>query len=147
MSRLIFIAALCVLTIGISAQDTLHLHYHPMHLAPHDSVQARIDSWIKTLDGKKQDLTVYAYYEKDEFKKYSVQRADELFIVLNRKARDLFDIKFIGPKKGDKTQRALVDIIYKPAGFVPEKKGKKKADKKADEKPAPNPANEPEKKN
>lgn len=105
-------AALFIANPVFSQKDTLHLYYHYSHLKMHDSTSAKIDAWIKSLNGKRVDMDVVAYYDKAETKPYATQRADELFISLNRKARALFNIKFIGAKKGAKSQRTVVDIIY-----------------------------------
>jgi len=56
---------------------------------------------------------VAAYYNESEYKKFSDERADEMFLLLNRKARSLITIQTIGPKKGKKAQRSTVDVIYK----------------------------------
>lgn len=100
----------------VRSQDTLHLNYHFTQIQPHDSTQAKIDKWIKGLNGQHVDIKVIAYFNRPEFKKVSQQRCDELFLVLNRKARSLITIEFIGPKSGKEYQRTMVDIIYSPTG-------------------------------
>jgi len=95
------------------SQDTLHLYYHHTQMKAHDTTLAKIDAWVKKLNGKHQDITVIAYFHKPEFKKFSQERADEMFLILNRKARELITIESIGPKKGKDSQRTTVDIIYK----------------------------------
>lgn len=95
------------------AQDTLHLVYHHTQIKPHDSTEAKIDKWVKKLNGQHVDIQVVAYFHKPEFRKFSQERCDELFLVLNRKARALITIESIGPKKGKEFQRTTVDIIYK----------------------------------
>src|SRR5688572_9547777 len=97
---------------GLAQFDTLHLNYHPVHTKPHDSTEAKIDKWVKSLNGKHVDLEVVAYFHKPEFRRFAQERCDEMFLVLNRKARSLITIKTIGPKKGDNWQRSMVDIIY-----------------------------------
>lgn len=114
-----------------SQADTLHLVYHHTQIVPHDSTSAKIDAWVKKLGGKHVDIDVVAYFHKAEFRKFSQQRADELFLVLNRKARALITINFIGPKKGNDSQRTTVDIIYKPT-VSPEVAAAEAAKAKAD---------------
>ena len=119
-----FLMLIVLYSAGLNAQtDTVHLYYHPMHSAPHDTTDAKIDAWVKSLNGHKVDLQVVAYYHRSEFKKAAEARADELFLVLNRKARSLINITFIGPKKGKNFQRTTVDLIY----TAPESAGKTKA--------------------
>lgn len=110
--------AFCCLTLFLSfvsqaqTQDTLHVNYDNIKVTPHDTALAKMDAWIKSLNGAHVDINVYAYYSKIEFKKYAQQRADEMFLILNRKARSQFTIVFIGPKKGENSQRSRVDIVY-----------------------------------
>lgn len=99
---------------GVAQTDTLHLYYHHTQIAPPDSIQAKIEKWAKGLTGKHVDITVVAYFHKPEFKKFSQQRLDELFITLNRKARNVITIESMTTKKGQDYQRTMVDIIYKP---------------------------------
>lgn len=95
--------------------DTLHLNYDNISTVPHDTTLAKLDAWIKKLNGTHVNINVYAYFSKPEFKKYAQQRADEMFLILNRKARSLFTIEFIGPKRGENSQRSRVDIVYQKA--------------------------------
>ncbi len=112
-----FLVMVIVFTIPCRSQiDTLHLNYHHTQNKMHDSTSARIDQWIKKLNGQHTDVHVVAYYHKADFKKYAEERADEYFIVLNRKARSLFTIESIESKKGKEYQKTMVDIIYKPTG-------------------------------
>lgn len=97
---------------SISQTDTLHLYYQGLLTKTLDSNEAKIGAWAKSLKGKHVDVDVLAYYEKTEYKKYSQERCDELFLVLKRKARDLITIKTNEPKKGAKSQRSKVDIVY-----------------------------------
>lgn len=99
----------------LSQSDTLHLIYHHTQKAAHDTTLARIDKWIKTLKGKHVDITVIGYYPQSNIKPYAQERVDELFLVLNRKARDLFTFGEFTTKKGKDYQRTMVDIIYKPS--------------------------------
>jgi hypothetical protein len=139
-------------------QDTLHLNYHFTQIAPHDSTSKKIDAWIKSLNGKRVDISVVAYYHKAEFRKFAQERCDELYLVLNRKARAQLNIGSIGPKKGKDWQRTMVDIVYsapsgvvskpvtpketegteekKPGEVKPEKKDKTEVAQKNDGKPA-----------
>ncbi len=45
-----------------------------------------------------------------------------MFIILNRKARDLITITSNAPKKGAKSQRSTVDIVYTAIGVSSENK-------------------------
>lgn len=101
---------------GRSQSDTLHLYYVQTQTTISDSTGKKIDRWVKSLNGKHVDINVVAYYSKLEYKKFAQQRADELFLVLNRKARALITIESIGPKKGENSQRTTVDIIYHLTG-------------------------------
>lgn len=92
--------------------DTLHLYYKGLDIKMPDTTEAKITAWVKKLNGKRVDVNVYAYYAESEFKKFSAERADELFLVLNRKARSLITLQSYGPKKGKKSQRSVVDIVY-----------------------------------
>ncbi|MDI1356153.1 MAG: hypothetical protein PSX36_14635 [bacterium] len=101
---------------GRAQSDTLHLYYIQTQSTIQDSTNKKIDNWVKSLNGKHVDIDVVAYYSKLEYKKFAQQRNDELFLVLNRKARALITIGFIGPKKGENSQRTTVDIIYHLTG-------------------------------
>lgn len=100
----------------VRAQDTLHLDYHHTQIPPADSTLVRIDKWVASLKGVHQDIKVIAYFHRPEFKKFAQQRCDEMFLTLNRKARSLITIEFIGPRKGEDYQRTRVDIIYLATG-------------------------------
>lgn len=117
-------------TFGFSQKDTLHLPYHHTQIAPHDSTVAKIEAWAKKLNGQHVDIEVVAYFHKPEFKKFAQQRCDELFLILNRKARSLITIVFIGPKRGEPSQKTLVDIAYKPT-VTPEAAAAEAAKEKA----------------
>jgi hypothetical protein len=101
---------------SVSQTDTLHIYYQGLQTKTLDSNETKIANWAKTLKGKHVDVTVLAYYEKMDYKKYAQERADEMFLSLNRKARDIISIKSIGPKKGEKSQRSTLDIVYKISG-------------------------------
>lgn len=96
--------------------DTLHIYYQGLYTKILDSNETKIGKWAKSLNGKKVDVQVLAYYNDKEFKKYSQERADELFLILNRKARDVINITSIGPAKGQKSQRSKADIVYTVQG-------------------------------
>ena len=100
----------------ISQTDTLHLYYQGLQTKTLDSNEAKVGAWAKTFKGKHVDVQVLCYYEKAEYKKYSQERSDEMFIILNRKARDLITITSNAPKKGAKSQRSMVDIVYTSIG-------------------------------
>lgn len=112
--------------------DTLHLHYLGTQIQLHDTSVARIEHWAKSLNGKHVDIEVLAYFHKSEFKKFASQRADELFLELNRKARSLITITFIGPRKGADSQRSMVDVVYRPS-VSPEEAAAAKARTEAQE--------------
>ncbi len=75
-----------------SQNDTLHLNYHYSQNTAHDSTQKKIDNWIKSLNGKHVNIDIVAYYHKSEFKPAAVSRTEDLFIVINRKARNQVSI-------------------------------------------------------
>lgn len=95
-----------------SQNDTLHLNYHYSQNTAHDSTQKKIDNWIKSLNGKHVNIDIVAYYHKSEFKPSAVSRTEDLFIVINRKARNQVTIDKMEQKKGKDSQRSLVDIVY-----------------------------------
>jgi hypothetical protein len=101
---------------SVAQYDTLHLYYNNISVTPHDTTLAKMDKWIKSLNGKHQDMKVVGYYHKLEFKKYAQERVDEMFLVINRKARSLFTIEEMVTRKGKDFQRTTVDLIYKPTG-------------------------------
>lgn len=100
-------------SLSVSAQtDTLHLYFHHTQTSPPDSMQVKIEKWAKNL-GRHVDVDVVSYYHKIEFKKFSQERLDNLFITLNRKARQTITITSQSVKKGEDYQRTMVDLIYK----------------------------------
>src|SRR4051812_31108957 len=107
-----FILALLSPNFAKAQSDTLHLFYYYSQTKMHDTTVAKIDKWIKSLNGQHVNINVYAYYSKAELKEVAGQRADDLFLLLNRKARSLFTIESSGPKKGKEFQRTVVDIVY-----------------------------------
>lgn len=108
----LFFAFICINT-GFAQSDTLHLNYNGMQTAPHDTTVAKIDKWVKSLNGQHVDISIVAYYSMSKFKEAAVSRTDELFLILNRKARSLITIESQEPKKGANSQRSRVDIVYK----------------------------------
>jgi hypothetical protein len=129
----VFATVLLPFTALFGQQDTLHLNYHHSQTTLHDTSIAKLDKWIATLKGQKTDIKVYAYYSKGQYEKFAQERADNLFIILNRKARTTFSFESIGPKKGKEWQRSMVDIVYsKPGAAVAT--DKPKTETKTDEK-------------
>ncbi len=114
------------------SQDTLHLDFKATQTVPDKVIEDKIVAWGKTLNGKKQDINIVAYYHKGEFKKFAEQRLEEMFLSVNRKVRELVNIKTQEAVKGDDYQRTRVDIIYWPEGQdAKTMAAKKKADEKA----------------
>jgi len=81
-----------------------------------DTTEAKITNWAKMLSGKHMDVEILAYYSQSDFKKYSTERSEDVNLIVLRKARDFVTIKKNEVKKGLKSQRSLVDIIYWPTG-------------------------------
>jgi Protein of unknown function (DUF3575) len=96
----------------IAQADTLHLNYHYSQIAPHDSTLAKITNWINALNGRQVNLKLVGYYNTADYKKAASLRLDELFLILNRKARSLITIEELEPKRGKTQQRSRVDIVY-----------------------------------
>ncbi len=114
------------------SQDTLHLDFKATQTVPDKVIEDKIVAWGKTLNGKKQDINIVAYYHKGEFKKFAEQRVEEMFLSVNRKVRDLVNIKTQEAQKGENYQRTRVDIIYWAQGSDPKTMAdKKKAEEKA----------------
>ena len=93
-------------------RDTLHIFYQGLQTTILDSNDAKITKWVKGLNGRKVELQIFGYYEDAQYKKYMAERVDNLFLVVNRKARDLINVTFMGPVKGKKSQRSTADIVY-----------------------------------
>ncbi len=131
--RTVVLALFCaVASHGKAQYDTLHIYYHNTAVTPHDTSLAKLDRWIKSLNGNKVDLTVVGYYHKLEFKKFAQERVDEMFLVLNRKSRSSFNIQEMVTKKGKDYQRTTVDLIYKrPAAAEKTAENKKSENKGA----------------
>lgn len=122
-------------------RDTLHIFYQGLQTTILDSNDAKITKWVKGLNGRKVELQIFGYYEDAQYKKYMAERVDNLFLVVNRKARDLINVTFMGPVKGKKSQRSTADIVYSfaatPAAASttnkePEEEKKPKAEKPAE---------------
>lgn len=126
-----FTLALFLITITVKSQsDTLHLYYKGLQTALLDSNETKIGNWAKKLNGKHVNIEIISYYEKSEFKKYSETRADEALLIVNRKARELVTVNFSGPRKGEKSQRSTVDIVYTTGGASPVKTVEKEVKEK-----------------
>ena len=87
------------------SQDTLHLDFKATQTVPDKLIEDKIVAWGKTLNGKKQDINIVAYYHKGEFKKFAEERLQEMFLSVNRKVRELVTIKTQEAKKGEDYQR------------------------------------------
>ena len=136
--KLTTIALAIIFSKQVSAQDTLHLDFGATQTTPDKAIEDKIVAWGKTLNGKKQDINIVAYYHKGEFKKFAEQRVEEMFLSVNRKVRDLVNIKTQEALKGENYQRTRVDIIYWPTGMdtktVEAKKKEEEKAKKEEEK-------------
>ncbi len=112
--------------------DTLHLDYPGIQIKLPDSLDIKLNEWAKkiTLNTQKYDVDVIAYYQESDFKKYAEERSSDMFLILNRKAREAISINVISTKRGKKFQRSRVDIIYKLKSNVSESKPQKTEKKK-----------------
>lgn len=119
---------------GYSQSDTLHLYYKGLDTKLPDTTEAKIVNWAKNMKGKHFDVNVIAWYDKNEFKEFAQTRSDEMFLVLNRKARELVTVQSYAPKKGVKSQRSTVDVIYTKTISAEEKAAIEKAEKEKAEK-------------
>lgn len=108
--------ALFILIIGVAngfaQKDTLHIFYQGYSTKMLDSNETKIGNWAKSLKGKHVNVDVLCYYYDSEHKKEAAERSEEMFLILNRKARELITINSNAPKKGEKYQRTRVDIVY-----------------------------------
>ena len=108
--------ALFILIIGVAngfaQKDTLHIFYQGYSTKMLDSNETKIGNWAKSLKGKHVNVDVLCYYYDSEHKKEAAERSEEMFLILNRKARELITINSNAPKKGEKSQRTRVDIVY-----------------------------------
>lgn len=127
-------AAFCFLLLAItnksfSQRDTLRLYYQGLQTKVLDSNDVKIGEWAKKLKGKHVDVEIRAYYDASDFKKYIAERAEEVEIVVIRKARDFVTVTESGPVKGKKWQRTIVDIVYtRPPVEQPPEENKTPAD-------------------
>jgi hypothetical protein len=132
LGKVFSILILLIVSSSLKAQDTLHLDFGNIQVAPDKAMEDKLVAWGKTLNGKKQDIMIVAYYHKNDFKKFADQRVEEMFLSVNRKVRNLVNIKSQESKKGEDFQRTRVDIIYYPEGQDPKSMAeKKKAEEKA----------------
>jgi hypothetical protein len=130
----ILFATILKCTPVFSQTDTLRLYYKGLDTKVPDTTEAKIVNWAKARKGQHFDVAIVAYYDKGEFKQFAQTRSDEMFLVMNRKARELITIQSYEPKKGVKSQRSRVDIIYTKALTAEEKAAAEKAEKEKKEK-------------
>ncbi len=142
-ATLVFALLICCNTL-FSQKDTLHIYYQGLQTNIADSNDLKITNWFKAIKAKggHYDVEIYAYYESSTYKKFMVERAENLHLVVNRKARDLITVKFFGPLKGQKWQRCMADVVYVPTGTAIQEPAK--APKKEKEVPAAEPKKETE---
>jgi hypothetical protein len=112
MKAIVLISVMVISSFAYAQRDTLHLNYNHSQTSLGDTSLKKIDKWVAGLKGQKTKIKVHAYYSKADYEKFAQERADELFLILNRKARAVLTIDFIGPKRGKTWQRSMVDIIY-----------------------------------
>ena len=112
-----------------SQKDTLHIYYLGLQTKVLDSNEVKIANWAKSLKGRHVDVEIYAYYDNSSYKEYMVERAENLNMIVTRKARDFMTLNFSGPVKGKKTQRLMADIVYTSANAnAPQKVAEEKKD-------------------
>ncbi|MBK9285862.1 MAG: hypothetical protein IPM51_16325 [Sphingobacteriaceae bacterium] len=97
---------------GFSQKDTLHIYYSGMQTSVADSNDAKLTKWASKLHGKHANVEIYTYYENSTAKKFMAERAENLQMIVIRKARDYSTIKFCGPVKGKKSQRTVADVVF-----------------------------------
>jgi hypothetical protein len=110
--RIFTLCAFIFCTAAYSQKDTLHIYYVGLKTEVADSNDAKIANWAKTLKGKHVDVEIYTYYDNGDFRKFMAERADNLNLIVLRKARDMITIKHTGPLRGKKSQRSTADIVY-----------------------------------
>ncbi len=123
-------------------RDTLRLLYQGVKTEVADSNIAKIAQWASKLPkDKKTNINIVAYYDNSDFKKFMVERAENVFLQVNRKARDLVQINSTEAVRGKKNQRYQVDIIFdtnqpaaQPAAATPEPAKAAVAEPKKEEK-------------
>jgi hypothetical protein len=108
----IFCALFASFTKVLAQKDTLHLYYMGSQTTVADSNDAKLTKWAKSLKGKHAYVEIYTYYDNSDFKAGMTERCENLYLVVNRKARDLITIKKSGALKGKKHQRYVADIVY-----------------------------------
>lgn len=106
-----------VLAVGLSKlvaqRDTLRLFYQGVKTEVADSNIAKLAQWASKLPkDRKTNIDIVAYYDNGDFKKFMVERAENVFLQVNRKARDLVQINKTEAIRGKKNQRYQVDIIF-----------------------------------
>jgi hypothetical protein len=111
----IFTALLSFYGTLYSQKDTVHIYYRGLATDLVDSNDVKLTNWAKSLKGKHWDVEIYSYYDNSDFKKYMAERAENLNLVVIRKARDFITIKFMGPVKGKKSQRNVANVVYTPS--------------------------------
>lgn len=136
LRSLLVLSVLTLLALpGISQKDTLHVYYKGFETKLPDTSDAKVGAWAKKLKGQHLDIEVICYYDKGDYKKYAQERTEDMFLILNRKARDFITITSNVTKKGERSQRSKVDVIYTVSLSEAEKKIKEtEAKKAADEK-------------
>lgn len=134
-SRLIvFLSLLIAFNSSLNSQsDTLHLYFKGQQTKAADTTEAKIAAWARTLNGKKVNVVIVAYYDISDFKTLATERKDEMYLSVMRKARDVVNIEKTEIKKGSKSQRFTVDIIYQSPESIAMKE-KEAAETKAKEK-------------
>jgi hypothetical protein len=130
IKTIVFLFALILFTKSGFSQDTLHLNYIALQPKMPDTTEAKITDWAKKLNGKHMDVEILAYYSQSDFKKYSTERSEDVYLIVLRKARDFVTITKNDVVKGAKSQRSRVDIVYWPTGSDPIAKEKAEKDKK-----------------
>jgi hypothetical protein len=117
-------------SLSYSQKDTLHIYYKGLATLVLDSNYNKIGKWADAIKGKRYEVEILAYYDVSDFKKIMAERAENVQTVVIRKSRDFTTIKFSGPTKGKKSQRAVLDIVYAPEGYVETAKSTAKETKK-----------------
>ncbi len=130
-----------MLVLGFSSikaqRDTLRLYYQGVKTEVADSNIAKLAQWASKLPkDRKTNIDIVAYYDNSDFKKFMVERAENVFLQVNRKARDLVQINKTEALRGKKNQRYQVDIIFdtnapaaQPVAAEPKKEEKKEEPK------------------
>jgi len=133
IKTIVFTLAIFLFRTTAFSQDTLHLNYIALQTKMPDSTDAKVAAWAKNLNGRHVDLEVLCYYSQGSFKPYATERSEEVFLVLNRKARASITIVKNEVVKGSKSQRSMVDVVYRTTGSVDVVKEKEKKEPKPKE--------------